>query len=130
MLAGGCFCGAVRYEAEGTPFQRTLCHCSMCRGTSGAPCVAWFSVPRARFRFVRGEPTRFASSPQAVRSFCPRCGSQLTFASDAYAGEIDVTICTLDDPEALPPQDHTFVRSRLGWVKLADGLPEYEAARA
>lgn len=129
MLTGGCFCGDVRYEAGGTPIQRTLCHCTMCRGTSGAPCVAWFSVPRAQFRFVQGEPTRFASSPRATRCFCPRCGSQLTFASDGHADEIDVTTCTLDDPEALAPEDHTFVRSRLGWVKLADGLPEYPQSR-
>lgn len=33
MLKGGCFCGAVRYEAEGEPFHETNCHCSICRRT-------------------------------------------------------------------------------------------------
>ncbi len=43
MLRGGCFCGNIRYEAVGTPFNETNCHCSICRRTTGAPFVTWFS---------------------------------------------------------------------------------------
>ena len=129
MLTGTCLCGQLRYEAGGTPFHLTNCHCATCRRSSGAPFVAWFSVPHAAFRFVQGTPARFQSSEHGTRSFCPRCGSPLTFESSRAPGEIDVTTCTLDDPGALPPQDHTWVRSRLRWVHLADGLPAYEQAR-
>lgn len=129
MLKGGCFCDDVRYEAEGEPVHLTNCHCTICRRASGAPFVAWFTVPRSRFRFVRGEPNHFRSSSGATRGFCGRCGSQLTFARDDAPHEIDVTTCTLDDPEALPPEDHTFMRSKLAWVALADGLQQHEGAR-
>jgi len=129
MLKGGCFCGSIRYEAAGTPYHRTNCHCSICRRTTGAPFVAWFSVPRSGFRWVQGLPGRFQSSPKAVRSFCPRCGTQLTFEHDEAPHEIDVTTCSLDDPERLPPQDHTRTSSRLGWIVTADGLPEHREAR-
>ena len=71
MLKGGCFCGRIRYETAGTPFRETNCHCSICRRTSGAPFVTWFSVLRSEFRFVTGEPTRFNSTAEATRSFCP-----------------------------------------------------------
>jgi len=37
MLTGGCFCGAIRYEADGAPFRETNCHCSICHRTTGAP---------------------------------------------------------------------------------------------
>lgn len=129
MLHGACLCGNVRYEAGGTPFHRTVCHCTACRRSAGAPLVAWFSVPRVRFRFVQGSPARFKSSSHGTRSFCPQCGSPLTFESDRAPDEIDITICTLDDPEQLPPEDHTWVRSRLAWIHLADGLPAHEMAR-
>ena len=79
MLKGGCFCGWIRYETEVTPFDETNCHCSICRRTTGAPFVAWFSVPRSQFRLVCGEPTRFRSTAEGTRSFCPQCGTQLTF---------------------------------------------------
>ena len=129
MHKGGCYCGRVRYEAAGVPFNETSCHCSICRRTTGAPFVAWFSVPRARFRFVSGEPARFRSTAKGTRSFCPACGTQLTFEHEDFADEIDVTTCSLDDPETLPPKDHTRTSSKLDWLQLADRLPQYAEAR-
>jgi hypothetical protein len=129
MLKGGCFCGAIRYEAGGAPFDETVCHCSICRRTTGAPFVAWFSAPRSEFRFLQGTLTRFRSTDKATRTFCPRCGTQLTFERDDLLNEIDVTTCSLDEPQLVQPRDHTRTSSKLGWVRLADGLPEYREAR-
>ena len=129
MLKGGCFCGYVRYEAHAEPAKPTCCHCTICRRTSGAPFVAWFTVPARDYRLVGGQPARFASSSDSERSFCPRCSTPLTFQSRQHPDEIDVTTGSLDDPEAVPPRDHTFTRSQLSWVKLADGLPTFSAAR-
>ena len=128
MLTGGCFCGRVRYEAGGAPYNATSCHCSMCRRTSGAPFMAWFSVPRSQFR-LRGEPARFRSSAKASRTFCPECGTQLTFELDGAGDEIDVTTASLDEPDRVPPSDHTYTASRLDWVELADGLPQFRQSR-
>jgi hypothetical protein len=128
MLTGGCFCGRVRYETDGAPYNETNCHCSICRRTTGAPVVAWFSVPRSRFR-LSGEPTRFRSSGKGTRSFCPECGTQLTFELEGAGDEIDVTTASLDEPNAVPPRDHTRTSSRLEWVKLGDGLPQFAEAR-
>jgi hypothetical protein len=124
-LTGGCHCGAVRYEAHGEPFESALCHCADCRRTTGAPVVAWFTVRTADFRFTVGEPSRHASSYHAERRFCGRCGAQITFVDKAYAGErIDVTTASLDDPDAVPPREHIWTRSRIGWMKDTSGLPE------
>ena len=40
-----------------------------------------------------------------------------------------VTTCSLDDPDPVPPRDHTHTSSRLSWMKLADDLPLYPEAR-
>ena len=129
MLTGGCHCTAIRYEAGSQPFNRTNCHCTMCRGTTGAPCVAWFSVSVAHFRFTKGTPMQYRASGHATRNFCPICGTQLTFFDDASPEEIDITTCSLDDATDVGPQDHTFTASQVPWLKLADGLPSYQRSR-
>ena len=75
-------------------------------------------------------PTTFASSDHGTRSFCARCGTQLTFESSRAAGELDVTTCSLDDPESVPPRDHTRTSSQLSWVGLADRLPRFSEGRS
>ena len=117
-MTGGCFCGFVRYRADGAPFDETNCHCTICRRTSGAPFVAWFSVARADFAFIAGEPARFRSSDHGERTFCPRCGTPLTFTSTRSPEAIDVTIGSLDQPDRVVPRDHTQAATRLSWVDL------------
>src|SRR5262245_17491968 len=128
MLKGGCYCGAIRYEADPPVFGQTICHCTICRGTTGAPLVAWFTVAPNDFRIVKGAPTYYRSTKEAVRGFCPTCGAQVTFKRDDL-DEIDITTATLDDPNAVPPRDHIFTHSKLHWIKLADGLPQYQRDR-
>ena len=129
MMQGHCFCGFVRYQIGATPSQETNCHCSICRRTSGAPFVAWFTVPVADFRFISGAPAGFRSSDHGTRTFCPRCGTPLTFQSGRFPHEIDVTTCSLEDPERLPPKDHTRASAKLSWVKLGDSLPVFQEER-
>lgn len=128
-LTGGCMCGAVRYEASGESFHQTLCHCVDCRRASGAPALAWFSVRKDALRWTRSAPAVNPSSPGVERLFCARCGTQLTWHSDGVPDEIDVTTCSLDDPDALPPADHTFYAQRVRWLHLADALPRYPRTR-
>jgi hypothetical protein len=127
---GGCFCGRIRYETTGTPFHETICHCAICRGTTGATSVAWFTVERPQLRFTVGEPARFKSTRRGTRSFCSNCGTQLTFETEDFPNEIDVTISSLDDPESVRPQDETWVSSKVSWVVLDDRLPRHRGGAA
>ena len=125
-LTGGCYCGNIRYEIDGTPFDPNICHCVDCRRVAGAPMVAWFSLLTPELRYVKGEPKTFASSEQAHRAFCPDCGTGLTYQNNDTKNEIDVSICTLDDPAAMPPAEHVWAQRQLPWVHLSDGLPVRE----
>jgi hypothetical protein len=71
----------------------------------------------------------FRSTSKASRSFCPDCGTQLTFQADDYPDEIDITTCSLDHPDAVPSRDHVYTSSKVHWIELADGLPRYAQAR-
>lgn len=114
----------LRRGARGEPFERALCHCTLCRATTGAPAVAWFTVLRSDFAYARGRPLRFASSAEAVREFCGRCGAQLTFAHRDYGDRVDITTASLDDPAAAPPVEQIYARSRLPWMANLDALPD------
>jgi hypothetical protein len=129
-VAGGCLCGAVRYRAGGEASHATLCHCSSCRRAAGAPVVAWVTFPLAEFAFTTGLPTRHRSSPPVERTFCPACGTPLTYQHSAYPLEIDVTTASLDDPTALPPADHTWTSEQIAWLELGDRLPRHARGRA
>ena len=128
-VEGGCLCGTLRYRASGRPSGITLCHCATCRRASGAPLVAWSAFPAAGFNFTRGVAARYASSPGVERTFCGRCGTQLTYQRWEAPDTVDLTLASLDDPEAVLPEDHTWTASRLCWIKLSDGLPTYPRNR-
>ncbi|QYF96003.1 GFA family protein [Massilia sp. PAMC28688] len=101
----------------------------MCRGTTGAPCVAWFTVPVDAFH-LSGSPTLYRSSAHGTRAFCPACGTQITFADDALPDEIDVSTCSLAQPAAAAPTSHIFTASQVPWMQLADGLPRFPRSRS
>ena len=129
VIGGGCLCGSVRYEATGPPYNITHCHCSDCRGGAGAPFVTWASFRREDFRFTTGRP-RVLPWAGRLRSFCPQCGTSLTFMTAADAAEVDVTVCSFDHPETVTPADHTWVEDRLPWIRVTDDLPTYRQTRA
>jgi hypothetical protein len=121
---GGCQCGAVRYVTTGAPMVVAVCHCSMCRRASAAPSVAWAMFNQEQVE-VRGELKRYASSAEAERSFCPNCGTQIAFTATFLPGLIDITVGSLDDPEALPPSLHYWGDRQLSWCHYADKLPVF-----
>ena len=53
--AGGCQCGAVRYELSGRPTNPCICHCRMCQKAVGGPFAVICPVLKTDFRLTRGE---------------------------------------------------------------------------
>ena len=121
-IAGGCLCGAVRYEASEPPTDSCYCHCSMCQRWTGAPASAGLGFRIAALRITRGQPKFYNSSPSVERGFCSDCGSSLFMRYPDY-DEFWVTIGSLDNPEDATPQRHMGIESQLPWFVLADDLP-------
>ena len=121
MITGGCFCGSVRYEIQGKKYEACNCHCTMCRRISGAPFVSWLIVPAAEFRYTKGQPKTIRSSDEGVRAFCDVCGSPLACVTRTHPDIIDVTIGSLDNPEAHPPTRDHYEDTRLSWVRRREG---------
>jgi hypothetical protein len=128
-IEGGCLCGAVRYRAYGPAYGITHCHCKTCRRASGAPFVTWAGFDTDKITFTKIEPAAYASSPNVTRTFCDKCGTALTYQRVDVPGSIDVTLGSMDEPETLMPEDHTWTESRLSWIVLDDQLPKYPRER-
>lgn len=129
VIEGGCICGAIRYRVSGKPVNSMVCHCQTCRRAAGAPVVAWATFPTAQVQLLRGQPCEFHSSEPVRRSFCPACGTPLTYEHRDRVGFVDITTCSLDDPELFPPTHHSWLSHDLAWVRFGDGLPAFQEWR-
>ena len=55
-LEGGCYCGKVRYVAEGEPMMKAQCHCRECQYITGGSTNMFLVMPIAGFKYTRPSP--------------------------------------------------------------------------
>ena len=126
MLSGSCLCGRVAYEAEAEIGALIHCHCHTCRKAHGAAFSSIASVPRERFRWVRGEGRlkAYESSPGKRRWFCGDCGSQI-LAERAGHAHVMLRLGCLDTPIEVERQWHIWRSDAAGWFDPKTPLPEF-----
>lgn len=127
MRTGGCQCGAVRYQAEGEPQHNSLCHCSDCRASAGAPAVSWMAFPEAQVAVTQGELTTYAGKNGARRHFCPNCGTGLLYTNaELLPGIVDIQSATLDSAAQEAPTSQVQAAEMLPWFDQLGALPRFE----
>ena len=125
VFEGGCLCGAVRYRATAPPLRCVICHCADCRKHSGAPCLSFVHFPVEAFGWQGVAPTRYRSSHNAERGFCPTCGSTLSMHEAVLGDRVQVTLGSLDSPEVVAVDDHVWTGSRIPWFEINDDHPKF-----
>ncbi|MGH1483899.1 MAG: GFA family protein [Geminicoccales bacterium] len=122
-LTGRCLCGAVTYRTDGLPLRVSHCHCEQCRRSSGgvALTLAAFNADQVTFSGIAMKDVR--PTDFATRSFCPECGSHITFQFDDKPEFIAIMVGTLDQPEKTPAIRHNFASEKIAWVHLDQHLP-------
>jgi hypothetical protein len=122
--AGGCLCGAVRFETTGPLREVIFCHCSQCRKQTGLY-IAATSVKSDALDLRGAENiTWFASSEFAKRGFCSTCGTPLFWKPNDEA-RYAILAGAFDDPSCLTPGYHICTEGRAGFYEINDGLPQY-----
>ena len=129
-IAGGCHCGAVRYESIEPPTNGGYCHCKWCQRLRGGFHAVMVLVPRSGFRFTKGEPKYYKSSDAGRRGFCPECGSPVVGLFDGV-DTASLPVGSLDHPEDWPVNQkgwfgHFYVDSKIPWEIIGDDLPQHQ----
>ncbi len=129
-LAGGCQCGAIRYEVTGPHKKIVACHCIDCQRQSGSAFGMTLVVAETDFRLTKGVVKTYGSRSEAGRrklgAFCPDCGCRIYHQSEWRKGTVSVKPGTLDDTSWLNPDMHLWTRNKQSWVIIPDGVESHE----
>lgn len=134
-LEGGCYCGAVRYRAEGEPLLRVQCHCRDCQYFSGGHPYVAIAMPEAGFCYTKSSPSAYwrRDRPDSVtREFCSECGTHiLGRSSKKLPGAVSIKVGTLDDPTLFgQPQLVIFTVDKQIFHHVPEGVPAFERTPA
>jgi len=121
-LTGGCQCGAVRFAVYAEPLKVGLCHCRMCQKAVAGPFSVLAEVPWADFAWTRGRSSTFRSSTRALRDFCSKCGTPLSYRHPD-GPIIELLSGCFDEPTRVAPTYEVGAESKVAWLGLITSLP-------
>ncbi len=129
-LEGGCYCGDLRFLAEGEPLFKGQCHCRECQYISGGHPNAVMGMPGASFVYTKGAPKLFTRSDldkPVTREFCGRCGTHILARSPGVPGAVLLKVGTFDDPSVYAgPQMVIFTIDKQSFHHVPQGVPSFE----
>jgi hypothetical protein len=127
-LEGGCYCGNLRYAAEGEPMMKAQCHCRECQYMTGGGPNMFIAMPVAGFRYTKGAPKTYARADLAnpvTREFCPDCGTHIVTRPQGFPAVI-VKVGTLDDHQGFEPKMAIYTIDKQSFHHVPEGMPAFE----
>jgi hypothetical protein len=128
-LEGGCYCGALRYVAEGKPMLKAQCHCRECQYISGGSPNMFVLMPPEGFAYIKGTAKQFKRSDlerAVTREFCAECGTHIaTRRPDLPA--VVLKVGTLDEPSLFgAPVMAIYTIDKQPFHHIPEGMPSFE----
>ncbi len=127
-ITGRCYCGAVRFEADGGPMMKGLCYCRECQYIAGGAPNNFLAMPAEGFRYTAGAPKQFTRSDlgnPVTREFCPECGTSLATRNKAWPFVV-VKVGALDDPAAFKPAVAMQVADKQPYQDVPEGVKTFD----
>lgn len=129
VYAGGCACGAVRYEIAGEPIFQNHCQCLDCQHKSGTGHGSYLSFMGASVK-VQGEASHWKvvadNGNVKTRSFCPTCGSPVYLKFSFTPELFTVHAASLDDPTRFKPQAVTYAVRGYAWDFIDPSVQRFD----
>jgi hypothetical protein len=106
------------------------CHCRDCQRQTGSAFVLNALIETSRVTVLQGDMARSPMPTDSGRPHgvdrCKVCGTAVWSEYGGLAKLRFVRVGTLDDPSALTPDVHIYVRSKLPWVALPTDVPAFD----
>ncbi len=122
MAGGRCNCDAVVFEIDTDISDVYVCHCSICRKSTGSNGIPVIIIDNKAFRWLQGEDyiqTWKKSGSEWQTWFCRVCGSPLPGINDATRMFVPVGLIT-DGGKDLKVTHHLYVGSKAEWDEIGD----------
>ncbi|MDJ0748283.1 MAG: GFA family protein [Woeseiaceae bacterium] len=130
MANGQCNCGAIRFEIAADISDVFVCHCSICRRSSGGNGIAVLVVSNDDFRWTSGQELITTwKKPDADWQtwFCSACGSRLPGINDETRMFVPAGLIS-EGGENLAVRHHIWVDSRACWDVIGDAGRQHREA--
>ncbi len=129
-IEGGCYCGALRFKAEGEPLFKAQCHCRECQYFAGGSPNLVMGMQETGFAYTKGSAKLFRRSDlenPVTREFCPECGTHLLTKTQGLPGAVLLKVGTFDDPSVFgAPQMAIFTIDRQSFHHLPEGIAVFQ----
>src|SRR4051794_27430783 len=124
-VSGHCLCGAVTFEIDYPAFWAWHDHSRASRLAHGAVYATYVGTWRKRFRITAGEREikRFEErQTSAVRSFCQRCGTPLSYERTRSPHMINVPRALFQSRTGRQPIYHIGIEEMQDWAYAGEPL--------
>jgi len=129
-VEGGCYCGAVRYEAAGEPLLKAECFCGECQKVSGGNSVFVMAKPAQGVTVTKGKVKPFKRDDLehgVTREFCPDCGTHLWTKAPGFPQGVILKVGSMDDPSQFgAPDTAQFACDTQPYHRLPDDKPVFQ----
>ena len=128
-FAGGCACGALRYEvSDSAGFVPYACHCRECQTRGGGACAVQLVVLETNLSVTGAALVGQVPKPDGAvvtHHGCAACLTRLYTRNSARPGIVTLRAGTRDDSSELIPAFHIWTASKQPWVMIPTDVPSY-----
>lgn len=127
MIHGSCLCRGIRFQFSKPVTPIWMCHCSLCRKSTGSASNAALLVPKDDLEWLGSqELLQVNALPNGRRAaFCRTCGSPMPLLHPG-GGAWWVPAGVLDDDPGVRVASHIFVGSKAPWDEIGGDALQFE----
>ena len=129
VVTGGCYCGEIRYEINGSQEAAFQCHCRECQYITGGNTNIVIVFAESNFNYTKGVASTFARTDlenPVARHFCGTCGTGIGSRSPSRPNSMIVKVGTLDNPENYQAQAAIFTCDRQAYHYIPNNIPSFD----